>query len=155
MEQRVARQSDLSRVLGWLSGEEACRMWAGPNLRVPATPETAWADIEATPENAYVLVDAASEVVAFGQVLPKGDHTAHLARLIVDPEARGRGIGRALCETLIDIGSGTHAATYFTLNVYASNRPAVRLYQRLGFSVKERDGAGVLAMARVLTVASV
>ncbi|XOZ32778.1 GNAT family N-acetyltransferase [Halomonadaceae bacterium KBTZ08] len=154
MELRAARESDLAVVLEWIEGEAACRMWAGPTIRYPATPETAWADMGASERNAYVLVGAAGNVVGFGQVLPKNDKTLHLARLIVDPAARGQGIGRALCMALMVIGAANHGAECLTLNVYESNSKAVRLYQGLGFAVEKRDVSGALAMVKPLATAS-
>ena len=148
MELRVAQQSDLVTVLGWIRGEHECRMWAGPNIRYPATPDTAWQDMEASDGNAYVLVDAASRVVGFGQVLSREGNALHLARLIVEPGLRGWGVGRDLCVALMDIGSASQPAEYVTLNVYESNRAAVRLYQALGFEIKERGDSGVLAMVK-------
>ncbi|WP_192497292.1 N-acetyltransferase [Halospina sp. K52047b] len=148
MEVRAAQQSDLLTVLGWVNGEHECLMWAGPNIRYPATPETAWRDMEAFDENAYVLVDPASKVVGFGQVLSRGGNALHLARLIVEPRLRGQGVGRDLCAALVDIGYASQPAEYFTLNVYESNRAAVRLYQALGFEIKERGDSGVLAMVK-------
>ena len=151
MELRIAEKPDLPTVLGWINGEHECRMWAGPNIRYPATPETAWSDMEASDGKAYVLVDAASRVVGFGQVLSREGSALHLARLIVDPGLRGQGVGRDLCVALMEIGSASQPAEYFTLNVYESNRAAVRLYQSLGFAIKERSGSGTVAMVKPLT----
>jgi ribosomal protein S18 acetylase RimI-like enzyme len=60
------------------------------------------------------------------------ERTAHLAQIVVDPRARGRGLGRALVESAI----GAVAARGFermTLLVAASNTRASTLYDRLGF----------------------
>lgn len=56
----------------------------------------------------------------------------HINHVAVDPRLRGRGIGRALMlELLTDAGRrGAHRAT---LEVRASNAPARRLYESLGF----------------------
>ena len=148
MELHPAQQSDLTTVLGWINCEHECRMWAGPNIRYPATPDTAWQDMEASDGNAYVLMDPESKVVGFGQVLFREGNVLHLARLIVDPGLRGQGVGRDLCVALMDIGSANQPAEYVTLNVYESNRAAVRLYQSLGFEIKERGDSGALAMVK-------
>ena len=150
MELRLAQESDLVTVLGWINGEYECRMWAGPNIRYPATPETAWQDMEASDENAYVLVDPASRVVGFGQVLYRENRALHLARLIVEPGRRRQGVGRDLCAALMEVGSANQPAETFTLNVYESNKAAVRLYQSLGFEIKERDDSGTVAMVKAI-----
>lgn len=71
-----------------------------------------------------------------------GDH-AHLMNVASDPAARGRGVGRALiahAETLArDAGhSEMHLATHRDMS------GNVDLYQRLGWTVSERDGTKIL-----------
>ena len=105
--------------------------------------------MEASYENAYVLMDPESKVVGFGQVLFREGSALHLARLIVEPRLRGQGVGRDLCAALMDIGYASQPTEYFTLNVYESNRAAVRLYQSLGFEIKEREDSGAVAMVKI------
>lgn len=150
----AAEASDLSTVLSWVSSEQECLFWGGPILRYPATPDTAWSDMEASKENTYVLVDAESAITGFGQVLPRGGKCLHLARLIVDPRLRGQGVGRHLCTSIMKAGAAKHRAEWFTLNVYEKNEAAVKLYGSLGFEVKSKDDAGSVAMMKPLTSAS-
>lgn len=58
---------------------------------------------------------------------PEGE----VADLCVAPQERGQGIGEALLHALID----DSCCTEFWLEVRASNLPARRLYEKLGFSV--------------------
>ena len=51
----------------------------------------------------------------------------------VTPSARGRGLGSAMVEALVDLGR-VHGHSKITLEVAASNSGAIRLYRRLGFS---------------------
>ena len=103
---------------------------------------------------AYTLVDAEDVIIGFGQILPRGHKVLHLARLIVDPELRGQGIGRDLCIALMNMGASKHDTEYFTLNVYESNKAWIRIYQSLGFDVKSSDASGAVAMIKPLTKAS-
>lgn len=56
----------------------------------------------------------------------------HLLNVAVDPKARRRGVGRALVEDLVAYARA-HAAAKVLLEVRASNEPAIRLYEGLGF----------------------
>jgi len=151
MELRAAERTDLSIILPWIASEHECRLWAGPKIRFPPTPQSAWFDMGASEENAYALVDAAAALIGFGQILPRDGNVLHLARLLVNPELRGQGVGRELCLALMDIGAAKHTPEHFTLNVYESNKAAVRLYSSLGFEIKERGNPGELAMIKSLT----
>jgi [ribosomal protein S18]-alanine N-acetyltransferase len=57
----------------------------------------------------------------------------HLLNVAVDPEARRRGIGRALVLDLLAYARA-HAAAKVLLEVRASNTAAIRLYEGLGFT---------------------
>lgn len=58
---------------------------------------------------------------------------AQILDIVVAPHLRGRGIARALLGHAVTIARGKHAEV-MTLEVRASNRAAIALYERFGFS---------------------
>ena len=127
--------ADLETVLRWLPDTQACRLWAGPGVRFPASAASLWIDIEADGKNAFALHDPSEKIpVGFGQLLPRESGTAHLARLIISPLHRGQGLGRQLCSALMRHGIDALGAQEFTLRVYPDNKAAVALYRSLGFT---------------------
>jgi ribosomal protein S18 acetylase RimI-like enzyme len=62
-----------------------------------------------------------------------GDGSSEMKRMFVDPEFRGRGVGKALAVTLID---EARSAGYRTMRLDTSVRQleAITLYERLGFA---------------------
>lgn len=65
-----------------------------------------------------------------------GTGTAHVAQLAVAPTARGRGLGRQLVQTTLAASSRFYEQV--SLLVSASNVPAVRLYESMGFRDRAR-----------------
>jgi RimJ/RimL family protein N-acetyltransferase len=63
----------------------------------------------------------------------KARHRAHVWGMYVAPEARGRGLGRALLESLIAHARTLTGIERLTLSVVPDNRAARSLYLRLGF----------------------
>lgn len=122
MKLRAAEALGLSTVLSWIDGEQSLRMWAGPKVQYPVSPQNIWSELSASADNAYAFADGEGAVIGFGQILLKVNNSLHLARLIVNPELRAQGIGRNLCVALMDIGVSKHQPEYFTFNVYESNR---------------------------------
>ena len=53
--------------------------------------------------------------------------------MIVRPDARGRGLGHVLVRALLERAAADGARDASTLNVYAANAAAVRLYEAAGF----------------------
>jgi ribosomal protein S18 acetylase RimI-like enzyme len=56
----------------------------------------------------------------------------HVTHLMVDPEHRRRGIGRALLERTVEWARGT-GVTKLELHVFPYNEAAIRLYESFGF----------------------
>ena len=58
---------------------------------------------------------------------------AQILDIVVAPDLRGRGIARVLLEHAVTLAREKHAEI-MTLEVRASNGPAIALYERFGFS---------------------
>jgi len=63
-------------------------------------------------------------------VCSRYDQVWHLMNVAVAPERRRRGVARQLISKLVEEGGGELP---FTLEVRVSNRPAIAMYERLGF----------------------
>jgi GNAT superfamily N-acetyltransferase len=61
--------------------------------------------------------------------------TFHVVNVVVDPAARGRGLGRALMVEVRERARG-EACTRWYLRVKQDNVPAVRLYERSGMAIE-------------------
>jgi len=56
---------------------------------------------------------------------------------------RNRGVGSALLAAALDWARATGIVTRIELQVYAENVPAIRLYEKLGFTVEGRRRRGI------------
>lgn len=59
---------------------------------------------------------------------------ATIITFLIEESRRGCGIGTKLLETAISVMNERDAVTSITLEVRPSNEPAIRLYQKFGFS---------------------
>jgi ribosomal protein S18 acetylase RimI-like enzyme len=72
------------------------------------------------------------EPVGCCAAIPRGDGSMEVAKLAVDPSARGGGIGRRLVTAALEFSQRRH----YTRAVLTSSRklePALRLYESIGF----------------------
>jgi len=83
----------------------------------------------------------------------KGD-LCELKRLYVEPDSRGRGIGRILVQEMVRVAEGLGYRA-MNLDTLSQMEAAQRLYRELGFVVIDRyndhDGSDVVFMTRLLT----
>ncbi len=68
------------------------------------------------------------------EVRIKGRHIGHVAGMMVLAEERGRGVGRRLLADCIALARRAPGLELLTLSVTATNRTAVALYERAGFT---------------------
>ncbi|HVJ16904.1 MAG TPA: GNAT family N-acetyltransferase [Polyangiaceae bacterium] len=103
---------------------ELCQL-GGTRIDVAAELARPWgklwiaSELPEQPAQAFLLAwDAADEV--------------HLVDVVTHPDARRRGLGRALVQTLVDHASARRAAL-IALEVRRSNQAAIALYRAAGF----------------------
>jgi ribosomal protein S18 acetylase RimI-like enzyme len=128
---RRATLDDLRTVATWVSSARECELWAGWRVRFPIELDLLASTIDFAHQGGFVMVEGHA-LVAFGQIVPKARRRAHLARLIVAPALRGRGLGARLVTALLDrTRQSGHALA--SLNVDPANATAIHLYEKLGF----------------------
>ncbi len=79
------------------------------------------------------LAWCAGAAVGIAGVLDEGDGTAQMVSVWVDPQHRGRGVGRALTQEALRFAI-EHGFACMRLWVTDGNAPARNLYENLGFS---------------------
>jgi GNAT superfamily N-acetyltransferase len=80
----------------------------------------------------HVLRDAEARVLACGQFAREAELVG-LYDVFTREDQRGRGLARLVCQRLLALASAQGARVGY-LQVEASNHPARRIYQRLGFA---------------------
>ena len=122
------------QVASWAVGDEVVRAWcARDDGSVPADVVASWS--EADDVEAFLFHDEAGEPVAYGELwIDEEEREVELARLLVAPERRGQGVGRALTRALSDLARSAYPElpTVF-LRVRPENLQAIRAYAAAGF----------------------
>ena len=116
-------------------GGDAFAEWVGLQRASPPEARAAHAErLRHAPvgHRALAVVDRAGQTVAGGQVVVEGD-LAGLYDVFSVEAMRGRGLARALCRQLLRLAAAEGARDAY-LQVDASNAPARRVYERLGFT---------------------
>ena len=132
--------ADAGLVASWAVGDEVVRAWcAVEGDAVPADVVAGWStadDVEA-----YVLEDPDDGPIAYGELwLDDDEGEVELARLLVAPERRGRGIGRALVAALVEQARRAHPGLPdVILRVRPENTQAIRAYTAAGFVAVPAD----------------
>lgn len=138
---RQPDEADAAVVCGWsLSAQETTQWCASKTHPVTASQVVEWwlpSDVEP-----FVAVSGNLAPLAYGELwLEAEEDEVELARLIVAPRMRGRGVGRQLVAALVDKGALTGLSTVI-LRVTPGNDAALHCYRDSGFrELDERRNA--------------
>ena len=135
MELQAFDPASAALVSSWATGDDVVRAWcAVEGDRVPADVVASWSEAEDV-EAFLLLGDEGEKPIAYGELwLDDEEGEVELARLLVAPEHRGRGVGRALTRALTGRARLTHPElpTVF-LRVRPENEQAIRAYAAAGY----------------------
>jgi ribosomal protein S18 acetylase RimI-like enzyme len=94
-------------------------------------------DLEIETIRTYALSND-TNLFALGQVRLFEHNRGHLSRIIVNPSSRGKGIGQAFVQKLVNEARLLDCQT-ITLHVVKENAIAIDLYKKLGFIIPARQ----------------
>ena len=99
---------------------------------VPWSRESLAYELSENPLSLYIVAEVDSRVVGYVGVWSIVDE-GHITNVAVSPDFRRKHIGMALIGTMIDV-TGKQGVKAHTLEVRASNAPAIGLYKKFGFA---------------------
>lgn len=127
------RESDAREVARWATSIEDVRRWAGSATGWPVDLSVfrRWhADPEVKP---YVMWEGEARA-GYGELwLDEAEQEVELARIIVSPADRGRGVGKRLVRLLLEQASSSGLPDAF-VRVVPDNAAAIACYRSAGFS---------------------
>lgn len=85
----------------------------------------------------FLVVETAGKIVACAGADIFAD-AAEIVSFAVDPDRRNQGIGTRLLAKLIEVVKN-RGATVFILEVRPSNKVAIKLYEKFGFQIVDRE----------------
>jgi RimJ/RimL family protein N-acetyltransferase len=138
-------------LIAWSPDASTLLQWAGTGLRYPLTPEqlaklVTEAEAPGSTARLYAALSRRDRaLVGHGELgwLDRHNGSAKLMRIVLAPEARGRGLGAALVRELVRVGFEDLGLNRLDLHVFPFNRQAIACYERVGFRLE-----GTLRQAR-------
>jgi [ribosomal protein S18]-alanine N-acetyltransferase len=124
-------RSTAATVLSWARSPEEREAWASITETEPdVSVFDRWHADDGVHSFGFFVGD---RLLGYGEVWEDRDeHEAELSRLIVDPQMRGRGVGRRMVELLSERARALGYDDVW-VRVVASNEPAIKAYAAAGF----------------------
>lgn len=127
--------------------EAVRQIFAGPaavrgTLQLPFPSAEEWRRRLAEPAGSLFSLVACAEREAVGSLAlltspdrPRRRHAAQIGMAVRD-DWQGRGVGTALLQAAVDLADKWLNLSRLELEVFCDNAPAIRLYQKFGFSIE-------------------
>lgn len=135
MRLRELRESDLPATLAWRNDPRS-RRWFHSDSVIEWDSHIAWFQryLSSPDDHVFVLEDEGMVVAQVSLYGFEGD-TAEFGRLLVDPEARGKGYGGIASRLCLQVADEVLGLRLVHLEVKATNASAISIYESLGFEV--------------------
>lgn len=138
---RPVRTEDVARICAFPQSAEELYFLA-PRARFPLTPEQLSAAIAQRFDSTVALLQG--EVAGFANFyLREPSGTCAIGNVVVDPAARGRGVGAYLVEAMARLALREHRASPVRISCFHGNVAGLLLYAKLGFepyAIEPRTG---------------
>jgi RimJ/RimL family protein N-acetyltransferase len=133
---RPSTAGDDAAQISWVGAAEDVERFAGPSLRFPLTSEQLQAHRDDPAIATFTAFVAPDEATPIGRIdlVRLSPTEGRISRVVVDPARRGQGLARSVVACAIAAARDA-GITKLELHVFADNVPALRVYERLGFTI--------------------
>jgi RimJ/RimL family protein N-acetyltransferase len=130
-------EADFDRLISWIDSPELLLTIAGPVFTYPLTADQLQRYRTDPKSHSFNVVDATTKkVVGHAEIVTMGNGIFKIDKLIIgDTSIRGKGIGQAVINQLLDYSFSSLKATTVELNVFDWNIAAIKCYEKCGFKV--------------------
>jgi len=133
-------EADLDRLIGWVASEERHFLWTASFFEYPLTREPFQKLMEesaARGDRLFYKAVAPETGEAVGHIefgaIDRINRSTRIGRVLVSPEAQGRGVGTAMMRAALEIAFGQMKMHRVDLWVLDINTHAIACYEKLGF----------------------
>ncbi|MDE5619458.1 MAG: GNAT family N-acetyltransferase [Ruminococcus sp.] len=135
---------DFDEIKNWISDEKTHAMWCANRIKYPIEKENfEEVMLEAAIKSGdipYVATTDDGKVVGFFcYSVNLSSNEGMLKFVMVTPEQRGKGLGKAMLQLAIEYAFNITKAESVQLNVFSENTMAQKCYENVGFIIRKTD----------------
>ena len=137
-------ETDFDVIRNWITDPRTHALWCANRFEYPLSEENFNEVLEEirvrNGDSPFVAVEDDGTVIGFFccSLQPQTNEVL-LKFVIVDPAARGRGVGKAMLRLVVDYAFGVSKADAVTLRVFTENARAIRCYEGVGFTEEKTE----------------
>ncbi len=125
-------------ILSWVSSPTDLVLWSGSTFPKGLSISLFLRHLQRSDLNAIAQLDPTGKLLCYGEVVRMSPSRCSFCRIIVRPDSRGLGVGKAFCQQLLDWCILERGYTEVILNTLGNNQKALSCYQSIGFTITSR-----------------
>jgi ribosomal protein S18 acetylase RimI-like enzyme len=125
-------------ILSWVSSPTDLVLWSGSTFPKGLSTSLFLRHLQRSDLNAIAQLDPTGKLLCYGEVVRMSARRCSFCRIIVRPDSRGLGLGKAFCQQLLDWCILQRGYTEVILNTLGNNQQALSCYQSIGFTITSR-----------------
>jgi len=136
--------TDIERLISWVDSNKLNIIWASDTFTFPLNYKQLSFYLESATKNGIIIFkvihseNGNSDVVGHAE-LDVLENEIKISRLLISKEKRGKGYGEKMMNALIQYIKTNLKFKDICLTVFTFNKPAITLYEKLGFETIETD----------------
>ena len=128
----------IPELLSWIKTPSDLSYWAGNTFKEGLSPSKFSGHLARKDLNARMMVDTENKLLAYGEVVKMSSKLCSFCRIAIRPDARGFGLGKKFCCSLIEWVKSVQVHEEVMLNTLSSNHAALACYTGVGFKMVSR-----------------
>lgn len=142
--EKFGSEEDILRLIKWVDSVRLNIIWASDKFTFPLDKNQLTNYLNDTDKNNILIFKVVkiinNKVTVVGHAeLDVFGNDIKISRLLIDKNQRGKGYGEQMVKLLIKYIRGNLKHTSIFLTVFTFNKPAITLYEKLGFETIEID----------------
>lgn len=129
--------SDFDRLISWVDSPELLLTIAGTVFTYPLSAAQLHAYLADPKSNSFNIVEQdTKKVIGHAEIITMGNGVFKIDKLLIgDTSIRGKGIGQAVINQLLNYSFSVLNAATVELNVFDWNIAAIKCYEKCGFQI--------------------
>ena len=126
-------KEEVKTLVSWIRTREDLALWSGNTFQKGFSAGKMQLHLQRTDLNSFAYLDKRKTLLCYADIARREKKTGVLCRVIVHPEHRRRGVGKAFCRDLLLWAKQYGNYSRIHLNTFGHNKAALACYTALGF----------------------
>lgn len=126
-------KSSVDTLISWIRNEKELASWSGNTFRKGFSSERMREHLKRKDLHSFAQLDKDGNLLCYADIVRGKESTGILCRVIVHPNRRRQGLGKAFCKDLLTWAKEEGDYRKIHLNTFGRNTAALSCYKALGF----------------------